>query len=382
MKIFHNHTELFNKPGTHYHHAMKAGENTLHLRVAEVAMQHIVEKWTQQQQQKHQKQEREKNIPSSPPYDLQSYAQSFISFMTSPHAHPDTYIGGAMRYFFARYAETGIVENHGLNDPCVSGLTLIIPLILLLAHPKGEEIEQRYQLIKRHLFLTHASPLLYTCSLELRNLAERLLYRRSTSMKDRNMNENERGMISDSLDIAEARNLLGDSLLKLMEIGSAVTSENVPQTCGIFLRKKAMKAHENEDNKLDSQQKQIAKEEHQHEQHRNGDESNSASTSIHTTNKENKKANVDESTSKGEEMSHPISSSHEQTIESGIRNAMSQLSRGNHSSPPHVVDRLEARDQSIATDPHYLQWKHSSAAKTRLSGSNYTLNENSINVTK
>src|SRR4051812_18341906 len=100
FKIFHNNPDLFQAEGTHYHHNMRPGENTLHSRVQEVAMQSIVEA----NKKKKQTGTEEQSSDSMPVYDHQDYCRRFVSFMTTPGAHPDTYIGGAMRLFFSRLA--------------------------------------------------------------------------------------------------------------------------------------------------------------------------------------------------------------------------------------------------------------------------------------
>ncbi len=40
------------------------------------------------------------NSTSALPYAHADFCERFLSFLTSPGAHPDTYIGGALRHFF------------------------------------------------------------------------------------------------------------------------------------------------------------------------------------------------------------------------------------------------------------------------------------------
>lgn len=89
--ICHGKKQFWIKGGDfHYHHGMKAGENTLDALVSRVLQQSIISK--------------------SGIFDQDDFRSKYISFMTTPGSHNDSYAGTAHRMFFANWMNG--VEPH------------------------------------------------------------------------------------------------------------------------------------------------------------------------------------------------------------------------------------------------------------------------------
>jgi hypothetical protein len=98
-----------------------------------------------------------------------------------------SYIGGALRHFFRHFASdpSRSFEGKGYDDPCVGGLVLVLPLLLLQAASAPVDdplaLEQQTRSIERNLFLTHASPLLLGMAMQMLQLLSALLHAAESS---------------------------------------------------------------------------------------------------------------------------------------------------------------------------------------------------------
>ena len=125
-EILHDQARYWGKRGVHYHQFLRAGENTLNLQLATLALRSIDERSG---------------------YDADDYLRRYIEFMTTPGSHRDTYVEECHRHFFDRYSqgvdprECAAVEKH------IGGLAG--PLAVALALPGGREAA------REHLSLTH-----------------------------------------------------------------------------------------------------------------------------------------------------------------------------------------------------------------------------------
>ena len=123
--------EFWAKPKLHYHHALRAGENTLNLQCLRVLLR-----------------------SSIPDYSADKFVKAYIDFMTTADTHQDTYAESFHRDFFANWAkgkpaeECAGVEDH--NTASVGGLVLLPPV---LVKSMGDWLTIRTQ-----LRLTHRSP--------------------------------------------------------------------------------------------------------------------------------------------------------------------------------------------------------------------------------
>lgn len=128
--ILHDQRQYWGRPGIHYHQFLKAGENTLNLKLCHLLIS-ILKK--------------------NGGYDADAYLERYIDFMTTPGSHRDTYVEEYHRHFFTNYAHgippraCGIIEKH------ISGLIGMIPLIVYYA----DDPDSARQLALEHLRLTH-----------------------------------------------------------------------------------------------------------------------------------------------------------------------------------------------------------------------------------
>ena len=92
------------------------------------------------------------------------------------------YVGGAFQHFFRQLAADPSRDprGKGYDDPCVAGLVLALPLMLLAARSSYRDETRRAQrnaIIRQHLFLTHASELLVGLAIDVADLIVELLHR-------------------------------------------------------------------------------------------------------------------------------------------------------------------------------------------------------------
>jgi ADP-ribosylglycohydrolase len=128
-EILHDQKRYWGMRGVHYHQFLRAGENTLNLQLAALALEVIEDRGD---------------------YDADEYRNRYIQFMTTPGQHNDTYVEECHRHFFDRYSrgvdprECAAVEKH------IGGLAG--PIAVALAAPGGREAALQ------HMRLTHRGP--------------------------------------------------------------------------------------------------------------------------------------------------------------------------------------------------------------------------------
>lgn len=128
--ILHDQAQYWGKPGIHYHQHLKAGENTLNLKLAAVLAESLIE---------------------MKGYDANDYAQRYIAYMLNPNSHSDTYVEEAHRGFFQNYARDKKLEKCGIDDNHIGGLSTLTPLILFY----HKDLEKMLHHVRTHLSLTH-----------------------------------------------------------------------------------------------------------------------------------------------------------------------------------------------------------------------------------
>lgn len=145
--INHGKKQYWGVPGTHYHRGMSAGENTLNALVARLLVRSIVEEGAY-----------------SPP----SFLQSYVTFMTTPGSHNDTYAESYHRIFFANWARGVPPErcsgDDGHNIASAGGLVLLPPAAIAASLQaaganKGhdESIAAGVEAAVQQMYLTHRS---------------------------------------------------------------------------------------------------------------------------------------------------------------------------------------------------------------------------------
>lgn len=129
--ILHQQRRYWGRRDIHYHQFLKAGENTLNLKLARELLLILNE-------EKH--------------YDVSSWLNRMIDFLTVPGNHNDTYAEEYLRHFFINYGNGVKAHDCGRKDERhIGGYSLMVPLVIAMSNG-GEETEKR---ALGHLSLTH-----------------------------------------------------------------------------------------------------------------------------------------------------------------------------------------------------------------------------------
>jgi len=130
--------QFWGQPNRHYHHRMKAGENTLNAHCARLLMRTL--------------------SASAGTYHKARFLDAYIDFMTADRPnHPDTYAESYHRGFFANLINGKPKDRCGAvthDTASVGGLVTIAPIVIA-ARLKGTPLAEVQALCKEHLFLTH-----------------------------------------------------------------------------------------------------------------------------------------------------------------------------------------------------------------------------------
>lgn len=138
-EILHEQAQYWGQPEIHYHQFLKAGENTINLKLARELYSHILQSNT---------------------YDKENWLKHYVQCMTTPQWHQDTYLEEFHRGFFTKYAQGKPLLKCGIKDEHIGGLAQIPALIAALAHI-GESNntplcrESLRSTVRDHLVLTH-----------------------------------------------------------------------------------------------------------------------------------------------------------------------------------------------------------------------------------
>jgi ADP-ribosyl-[dinitrogen reductase] hydrolase len=129
-EILHDQAKYWGKEGIHYHQFLKAGENTLNLKICRLLIESLNEKGE---------------------YDAGDFLDRYISYMTTPGSHRDTYVEEYHRHFFTQYAKGVSPRDCGLEEKHIGGLVGLVPIILSFSNnPDGAR-----EAALEHLSLTH-----------------------------------------------------------------------------------------------------------------------------------------------------------------------------------------------------------------------------------
>jgi ADP-ribosylglycohydrolase len=129
-EILHDQARYWGQRGIHYHQFLKAGENTLNVKICRLLIE---------------------SINATGAYDADDYLSRYIAFMTSPGNHRDTYVEEYHRHFFTNYARGLPPRNCAVAEKHIGGLIGMIPVVLFFSKdaPKAREAALA------HLALTH-----------------------------------------------------------------------------------------------------------------------------------------------------------------------------------------------------------------------------------
>jgi len=138
--INHGKHEFWGKQSVHYHQGMRAGENTLNALCARLVT---------------------RGIAAEKGYSSKRFLSDYVSFMTTPGSHNDTYAESFHRDFFSNFAAGAPPEKcagkEGHNTPTIGGFVMLPPVILA-SMAQGETLMRKA--VVSHLRLTHDSDLL------------------------------------------------------------------------------------------------------------------------------------------------------------------------------------------------------------------------------
>ena len=139
-EILHDQARFWGQKGIHYHQFLKAGENTLNLQICRLLIGSI-------------------NLTGR--YDRDDFVQKYISFMTEPGNHNDTYIEECHRHFFFNYAKDRPIDKCAVEEKHIGGLIGIVPIACFYA---GHQRTAREAALT-HLALTHPGKKMETAAL-------------------------------------------------------------------------------------------------------------------------------------------------------------------------------------------------------------------------
>jgi ADP-ribosylglycohydrolase len=129
-EILHDQARYWGKRGLHYHQFLKAGENTLNVKICRLLVD---------------------SLNQNRGYDANDFLNKYIAFMTTPNSHRDTYIEEYHRNFFANYASGIAPHKCGVEEKHIGGLVGIVPIIAFYANQPQQAQEHALE----HLALTH-----------------------------------------------------------------------------------------------------------------------------------------------------------------------------------------------------------------------------------
>jgi len=138
-EILHDQARFWGKRGVHYHQFLRAGENTLNLRLVHVLFE---------------------SLAACDGYDANDYLQRYINFLRTPGSHRDTYLEECHRNFFTAYARGKSPRQCGGTDIHIGGLAHVGAICGVFA---GDTAKAR-EVVREHVALTHRGPEVFATS--------------------------------------------------------------------------------------------------------------------------------------------------------------------------------------------------------------------------
>jgi ADP-ribosylglycohydrolase len=135
--ILHDQARYWGREGVHYHQFLAAGENTLDLQLARLALETMADHGG---------------------YDPDLYLERMVAFLRDPASHRDTYVEEWARGFFERRARGVPLRECGVTEKHIGGLAG--PLAVLIALYDDPAAAREAALT--HLDLTHKGPVMAT----------------------------------------------------------------------------------------------------------------------------------------------------------------------------------------------------------------------------
>jgi len=152
--------QYWGQANTHYHHGMKAGENTLNAHCARALMRTLA--------------------GNDGHYDKEAFLAAYIELMTAePAQHPDTYAESYHRGFFANLEAGNPPDQCGAvthDTASIGGLVTIAPIVFA-ERLAGTPLDRVQEICAAHLALTHPDEYLAKVCRDYVGLLDELLCR-------------------------------------------------------------------------------------------------------------------------------------------------------------------------------------------------------------
>ena len=129
-EILHDQARFWGQQGIHYHQFLRAGENTLNVKICSLLISSIKE---------------------TGGYNADAFLEKYVAFMTTPGNHRDTYIEECHRNFFSNYARGKPLHKCGVAEKHIGGLIGIVPIVAFYSR----HFDRARELALEHLGLTH-----------------------------------------------------------------------------------------------------------------------------------------------------------------------------------------------------------------------------------
>jgi ADP-ribosyl-[dinitrogen reductase] hydrolase len=126
--------QYWGQSGVHYHQFLKAGENTLNLKLLRLALGQVVQHGA---------------------YDPAEFLAAYRSFMLYPERHHDTYVEECHRGFFENLRAGKKPEAAAVKEKHIGGMVSVVPLYALLRHLGQTDVDAQRNVLS-HVALTHA----------------------------------------------------------------------------------------------------------------------------------------------------------------------------------------------------------------------------------
>ncbi len=138
-EILHDQAKYWGKKNVHYHQFLKAGENTLNIKISRLLMD---------------------SLKVNGGYASADFLQRYIAFMTTPGSHRDTYIEECHRNFFINYSKGLPPEKCGAAEKHIGGIGGIVPIVVFYRNQPALARTAAFE----HLALTHPGALMRTAA--------------------------------------------------------------------------------------------------------------------------------------------------------------------------------------------------------------------------
>ncbi len=151
--------QFWDKANVHYHHGMKAGQNTLNAHCTRAVMRMLAE--------------------NGGHYDQDAFLNAYIDLLTAePPQHPDTYAESYHRGFFANLEAGKPAEKCGAvthDTASIGGLVTIAPIVFA-ERLAGTSLQRVQEICEQHLLLTHPDDYLAKMCRDYVGLLDELLF--------------------------------------------------------------------------------------------------------------------------------------------------------------------------------------------------------------